>query len=397
MRITNQTTRDQFLTAVNQLQAKLSDNQNRIALGQSFTSPSQDPIAAGNVNRFNLALAQSEQYTRNGNAASNRLGYEDDALSQLQSALTRIRDLALQANNSTQSDENHAAIAKEVQQIRDSILSIANTQDGNGEYLFAGYSSKTQPFSLTASGATYAGDEGQRSLQVGAGLTIADSDNGATVFGKLKTGNGVVEASAAAGNTGGGALGAVTVSDPAAYDGGTYRINFVSSTSYEVRDSANALVTSGTFSSGHSINFKGLQVPLNGSPAGGDSFNVAPSRNQELFTTLQNLLTTLGTSTSGAGALAKLNNGIGTAVNNIDQALRQSENVRASVGARLNGIDAQADLSDNAQLQLKTQISQLQDLDYASAITLLNQQLTSLSAAEQSYTLTQGLSLFKYL
>jgi len=71
--------------------------------------------------------------------------------------------------------------------------------------------------------------------------------------------------------------------------------------------------------------------------------------------------------------------------------------VRASVGARLNAIDAQTTLGGNQQLQLKTLISQLQDLDYASALTKLNQQETSLSAALQSYAQIQGLSLFKYL
>ena len=71
--------------------------------------------------------------------------------------------------------------------------------------------------------------------------------------------------------------------------------------------------------------------------------------------------------------------------------------MRASVGARLNAIDAQTTLGGNQQLQLKTLISQLQDLDYASALTKLNQQETSLSAALQSYAQIQGLSLFKYL
>jgi len=71
--------------------------------------------------------------------------------------------------------------------------------------------------------------------------------------------------------------------------------------------------------------------------------------------------------------------------------------VRASVGARLNAIDAQSNLGGNQQLQLKTLISKLQDLDYATALTKLNQQQTSLAAALQSYTQIQGLSLFKYL
>jgi flagellar hook-associated protein 3 FlgL len=397
MRITNSFVQTQFLAAVSQLQANLAQTQNQVALGKSFTTPSQNPIAAGNVNSYNVALAQSQQFDRNANIAQNRLGLEDNALSQYQSALQSIRDLALQANNSTQTDQNRSAIAAQVQQIRDTLLSIANSQDGNGEYLFSGFSSRTQPFSLTATGATYAGDQGQRQIQIAAGRTIADGDNGSVVFAQLKTGNGVFQATAGAANTGTGVLGATTVADATAYDGGAYAINFTAPNTYEVRDSSNALVTSGTYVSGQTIAFKGLQITLTGQPAANDTFSVARSANQDIFTTVQNLLNTLRSGTATPAAGAALNNSIGSAINNIDQALQQSSDVRASVGARLNAIDAQSSLGGNQQLQLKTLISNLQDLDYATALTTLNQQLTSLSAAQQSYTLTQGLSLFKYL
>ena len=397
MRITNSYLQTQFLAAESSLQANLARTQNQVALGQAFTSPSQDPVAAGNVNNYNLALAQSQQYDRNANIAQNQLGLEDNALSQFQSSLQAIRDLALQANNSSQTDQNRSAIAAQVQQIRDSLLSIANSQDGNSEYLFAGYSSKTQPFSLTPAGATYVGDQGQRQIQIAAGRTVANGDNGAAVFDRIKTGNGLFEASVAAGNTGTGVLGASTVIDPTAYDGGTYAINFTAPNTYEVRDSANALITSGTYTAGKVIAFKGIQVTVNGAPTVNDSFSVAPSKNQSIFATVQNLLNALNSSTGTAAATSKLNNSIGTAINNIDQTLEQSSNVRAGIGSRLNAIDAQTSLGGNQQLQLKTLISQLQDLDYASALTKLNQQETSLSAALQSYTQIQGLSLFKYL
>ncbi len=397
MRITNNYIQTQFLAAIGQLQANLATTQNQVALGQRFTTASQDPVAAGNVNSYGLALAQSQQFDRNANIAQNRLGLEDNALSQFTSALQSIRDLALQANNSSQSDQNRAAIAAQVEQIRDNLLSIANSQDGNGEYLFSGYSTKTLPFSLTATGATYNGDQGQRQLQIAVGRTVADNDPGSAVFEQIKTGNGVFQAAANPANTGTGVFGATTVIDPAAYDGGTYSINFLTPTTYEVRDSANALVTSGTYASGQSIAFKGVQVTLTGAPAAADSFTVSKSVNQDIFTTVQNLLNALNSSTGNPAAAARLNNSIGTAINNIDQTLEQTSNVRASVGARLNAIDSQAELGGNQQLQLKTMISQLQDLDYAEALTRLNQQLTSLSAAQQSYTMTQGLSLFKYL
>jgi flagellar hook-associated protein 3 FlgL len=71
--------------------------------------------------------------------------------------------------------------------------------------------------------------------------------------------------------------------------------------------------------------------------------------------------------------------------------------VRASVGARLNSITTQQSVAGSQQIQLQTSISSLQSLDYAAAITTLDQQNTTLSAALQAYTITQGLSLFKYL
>jgi len=71
--------------------------------------------------------------------------------------------------------------------------------------------------------------------------------------------------------------------------------------------------------------------------------------------------------------------------------------VQASVGARLNTITTQQSVASTQQVQLKQSISTLQSLDYASAITSLDSQQTTLSAAMQTFTLTQGLSLFKFL
>jgi len=138
-------------------------------------------------------------------------------------------------------------------------------------------------------------------------------------------------------------------------------------------------------------------VTLSGQPAAGDSFTVAPSTNQSIFTTVQNLVTALQTGTGTSATQAKLNNSLGNAINNIDQALAQTSNVRATIGARLNTITTQQSVSSSQQIQLKASISSLQSLDYASAITALDLQNTTLSASMQAYTLTQGLTLFKYL
>jgi flagellar hook-associated protein 3 FlgL len=164
-----------------------------------------------------------------------------------------------------------------------------------------------------------------------------------------------------------------------------------------VLNSASAVVTSGTYTSGQTIAFSGLQVTLTGQPAAGDSFAVAPSTNQSLFTTVQNLVTALTAGVNGSASDAQLNNSISTAVNNIDQALNQASTIQAGVGGRLNSITTALSVGSSQQTQLQTSISSLQGLDYASAITSLDSQNTTLSAAMQAFTLTQGLTLFKYI
>jgi flagellar hook-associated protein 3 FlgL len=397
MRVTQNLNQAQFIAALNTLESNLSQTQNQISSNLSFTTPSQNPVAAGAVTNYNQALLQSQQYDTNANSAQTRLSTEDTSLSQVQNALQSLRDLALQANSGTLSSQDRSALATQATQIQATLVSLANTQDGNGEYIFGGFATQSQPFALSATGATYSGDQGQRQVQIAAGQTVAVGDNGAVVFNQIKTGNGTFTAAAGAANTGTGVLGASSVANPAAYDGGTYAINFTAANTYEVRDSSNVLVTSGSYTDGQSIAFRGVQVTINGAPAAGDIFSVAPSANQSVFTTVQNLVSALQTGASSPASQAVLNNSVNTAINNIDQALNQTSNVRSSVGGRLNSITTQQSVSSSQQIQLQSSISSLQSLDYASAITKLNEQNTTLSAAMQAYTLTQGLSLFKYI
>jgi flagellar hook-associated protein 3 FlgL len=396
MRVTQSIDQTQFLTAVNTLESNINQTQNQLSSGLQFTTASQNPTAAGSVNNYEQALAQSQQYGTNATSAQTNLNTEGNALTQVQNELQSLRSLALEANSGTLTNANRTAIATQVVQIQNSLLSLANTTNGNGEFIFGGFAAQTQPFTSTATGATYNGDQGQRQVQIAAGLSVADGDNGDTVFNQIKTGNGTFAVAAAAGNTGSGIVGATTVSNPAAYDGGTYAITFTAPGTYQVTKGA-TLVTTGTYTDGGTIAFNGVQVTLSGTPATGDSFTLAPSTNQSLFTTVQNLVTALQTGVTTPASSTALNNSINAAINNIDQAVTQTSDVQASVGGRLNSITTQQSVATSQQTQLQQSISNLQSLDFATAITTLDQQNTTLSAALQAFSQTQGLSLFKFL
>jgi flagellar hook-associated protein 3 FlgL len=397
MRVTQSMEQAQFLTALNQLESSISTTQNGISTGLAFTTASENPVGAGLVAGYNQVLAQSQQYTANGNSATDSLNTEDSALTQLQNQLQSLRDLALEANNATESPSDLSAIATQVQQIQGSILSIANTQDGSGNYIFAGYSTQTQPFAQSGTGATYSGDQGQRQVQIGAGQTVVVGDNGDVVFNQVKTGNGTFNVTPAGTNTGTGIIGATAVTDPAGYVAGNYSINFTAPDTYQVVNSGGTVVTSGTYTSGQAVTFAGMQVTLSGAPAAGDSFAVAPSTDQSVFATVQNLANALQQSTATPAGQAQLNNSIVSAINGIDQALDNTQTVQSSVGARLNTITTSQAVATTQQTQLQQSITNIQGLDYASAVTSLDSQNTTLSAAMEAYTQTEGLSLFKYL
>ena len=397
MRVTQSLNQTQFLTALDTLQSNLSQTQNQVSSGLAFTTPAQNPIAAGTVNNYNQVLAQSKQYTANGSSAQTSLETEGTALSQVQDQLQTLRSLALEANSGIQTGENLTAIAQQATQIQNSLLSLANTQDGNGQYIFSGSATQVQPFALTAAGASYAGDQGQPQAQIAAGHTIAVGDSGDAVFNQIKTGNGAFSVAANAGNAGSGLIGASTVSGPAGYTGGKFSIAFTAPNTYNVLNAANAVVASGTYASGQTITYGGAQVTLTGQPVAGDSFSVAPSANQSLFATVQNLVTAIQAGASSNSGQTGKSNSIAAALNNIDQAISHTSTIQASVGGRLNTITTQQSVAVSQQTQLQQSISSLQGLDYAKAITSLDSQNTTLSAALQAYTMTQGLTLFKYI
>ena len=346
-----------------------------------------------------------------------RLSLEDTALTGVSDVLQRIRELAVQAGNSGLTYADRLAIAAEVKQSLDAVLSAANTTGNNGDYLFAGYQSTTIPFAQSSSGGfTYAGDDGQRKVQVGSSLFVADSDPGSVVFRNIKNGNGTFQ-TAAAGNTmtPGPNLGSAVI-DPGSVSGSfvpdTYTLAFTQvplsnppSFTYTVTNSAAAVIAGPTAyvdRAGIDLSAVGIKTSVSGTPADGDTFTLRTSTQQDVFQTIQNFVTALqgnapGTGGSAAAGQAAFQNALNRVFTDLDQAMGNVLNTQVQIGARLNTLDQQAASNDAYTLQLRATLSSLEDLDYAEAVSRMNLQLTGLQAAQQSFVRVQNLSLFNYL
>jgi flagellar hook-associated protein 3 FlgL len=119
--------------------------------------------------------------------------------------------------------------------------------------------------------------------------------------------------------------------------------------------------------------------------------------NQDVFKTLTDLITLLKTPVTTPAQNAALTAGLSTANGNVDQSLNNVLTTRASVGSRLTELDSLNSSGSARDIQYSQTLSQLQDVDYAKAISQLTQQQMTLQAAQQSFVKIAGLSLFNYL
>jgi flagellar hook-associated protein 3 FlgL len=118
---------------------------------------------------------------------------------------------------------------------------------------------------------------------------------------------------------------------------------------------------------------------------------------QDMFQTLNDLITLLQTPVVTPADATNLASGLATANGNIDRALDNVLTVRATVGSRLQELDALDSVGSDRDLQYSQTLSSLQDLDYTQALTDLSKQQLTLEAAQKSFAQTSNLSLFNYL
>jgi flagellar hook-associated protein 3 FlgL len=382
-------------------QTRLAGTQTQVTSGKRFQSAAEDPIAATRAAALDRTVADNEQYGRNSNIIQSRLSYEEQSLSDLTLLLQRARELALQGANATVGLEERKMLATELRQQIAELVDIANRDDGNGEYLFSGTSTATRPFTLGTTGVNYVGDQTTRFVRVSGSQAIADGHPGADVFQNIATGNGVFNTAVTSTNLGSGTIDIGVVADPTAWVPDNYTLQFTSPTDWQVVDdalpTANVIATGTGFTSGQTISFLGVQVRVTGTPQTNDSFSVTPMQRSDMFATLQRVVDTLVSATGAPAENPMFQQRIGQSIADIDHSLGRVLSVRSEVGSRLAAIDQAEDARDVEAIDLQELLSELRDVDYAQAISKLNQQYAGLQAAQAAYTRISQLSLFDYI
>ncbi len=403
MRISTNTMYEIGVTRITELQAGMVKTQQQISTNRRMLSPSDDPIASARALELSQGKEMNAQLAVNRQNARQALVEQEGALASVSSLVQDVQTLAVTAGNGALDDTQRHYLAVDLQSRYDQMLGLANSRGGTGNYMFAGFDITAEPFCATPQGAVYRGDQGQRSLQVGAGRQINVSNAGNEVFEGTRGGNGDFVTAAAATNQGSGIVGTGSVTNRAALTSHQYQIDFHNTAgvmTYDVVDNTAglpALSSGNAFKDGDTINFDGMQFDVRGAPADGDKFTVAPSKNVSIFTTLRDLIGVLGQSTKSVPGQARLANGLVQAGAGLGGMLDNVLTLRASLGGRLKELDSLDSSGSERDVQLAQSLSTLQDVDMVKAISDLSQQQTTLEAAQKSFMTVSSLSLFKLI
>lgn len=288
------------------VQTNLTQTQAQLAQGKQIINVSDSPNQAATIQRLKSVLSKQDSYQNSLNTIKARLQGEDTTLKSVTDLLVRAKEIAVQGANDTLSFSDRKSLGTELQALRDQLLSLANTRDSNGNYLFSGSRVKQPAFVETANGSpVYMGDQTHMNVRVGEQHSIPINRTGTDAF-----------------------------------------------------------VTIARTDNQGQVNGVGF------------------------FESLDNLISGLKTSNGndirrGAGEMDNLQQGVSLA--------------QAQIGTNLNVVDQQTSVLEDTTLNLKTTLSSIEDLDYASAITKMNQQMLSLEAAQSSFAKVSQLNLFNYL
>src|SRR5688572_18073193 len=149
MRVSTSMIYDLGTASMQKTQQELLRLQQQISTGRRMLTPSDDPVAAAAVLDVRQSQAVNDQFRINGGAAESQLGLEENALADITTLLQNVKTLAVFAGNPTLSNEDRDSLATEVEGNYLQMLAIANHDDGNGQFLFAGFQGATQPFAQT--------------------------------------------------------------------------------------------------------------------------------------------------------------------------------------------------------------------------------------------------------
>ena len=293
---------DRATERMSKIQNRLATTQAQMAESKQILSPSDAPDQAAAIQRLKGEVQRQDSHMRTLDVAMRRYTAEETALSASNDILIRMKELGIQAANDTLSPDDRKGVAVELKALRDQLLSLGNTRDDSGNYLFSGTRVNTPAFAEDLNGdVIYQGDQTQTRIPAGVERTVQFTRAGTDVYSRV------------------------------------------------VRQDGNSVGF-----------FDALDQMI-------DGVNNAQTGNIQ----------------QGIADLTQMHNNL---------TLSQAQN-----GSDQVVVQSQLDVLSETALRFKSTLSEIEDLDYAEAVTRMNKEMMALEAAMGSFSKISGLSLFDYI
>ena len=182
---------DRATERMSALQSKLATTQAQLSVSKQILSPSDAPDQAAAIQRLHGQIDKQDSNKATLQVAIRHYQAEESALKTSNDIMTRLKELAVQAANDTLGTDSRTAVGTEMKALRDQLLSLGNTQDDTGNFIFSGTRVKTPAFAQDASGnVTYQGDQTKTKIPAGVERTVAFTRSGTDVFSRVVRSNG---------------------------------------------------------------------------------------------------------------------------------------------------------------------------------------------------------------
>lgn len=293
---------DRATERMSNIQNRLATTQAQMAESKQILSPSDAPDQAAAIQRLKGEVQRQDSHMRTLDVAMRRYTAEETALSASNDIIIRMKELGLQAANDTLAPDDRKGIAVELKALRNQLLSLGNTRDDSGNYLFSGTRVQTPAFTEDAQGQViYQGDQTQTRIPAGVERTVQFTRAGTDVFSRV--------------------------------------------------------------------------VREDGTPVG-------------FFDALDEMI---------QGVEGNRTDDVQLGISDLNQMHKNLSLSQVQNGSDQTVVQSQLDVLDETSLRFKSTLSEIEDLDYAAAVTRMNKEMMALEAAMGSFSKISGLSLFDYI
>ncbi len=406
MRVATAHSYDTTISQLNKRQAELAEQQERVSSGKRVMRASDDPVSAALSEAVQNRLSRVQTDRRALESSRTSIQQAESALGEAGDLIQKVRDLILAGGNAGYGPTERAALADEIQGLREQLFATVNRQDSTGQSLFGGLGGSPRPFVQEfGSGSNEVRFDGQRGQKAAGDNQLPNAMDGEAIWMRIPAGNGTFSIDLPSTNTGSLRSDTGQVTNPSALTGHDYRIDFsgtAGAMQYSVFD-----VTTGTpvagqtgipYGTGSQIEFDGMSFQVSGEPRAGDQMEITPSTAPtDMFKVMQDAVDTLRLDTGSSGDAATRTHNLGRALAELDAGHERVLLARAQAGEWLNRADSVDNLLGDREVAHTAEQSQLEDIDLVQAYSQYKTMELGMQAALQSYASVQKMSLFQYL